>query len=113
MRSRVSTLSIFSIVGDSWKNLEIWKGCKKLPTLCAPSLNDSHEDSEHDADGLIVTDGDADGNNSEKLSDQDVLKHPIHCLKPEDLQHCKKLQHCIHQERYLQNLIKKKGSEYL
>ena len=38
MRSRVSTLSILSIVSDSWKNLEIWKGGKKLPALCAPSL---------------------------------------------------------------------------
>ena len=38
MRSRVSTLSILSIVSDSWKNLEIWKGGKKLPTLSAPSL---------------------------------------------------------------------------
>ena len=77
------------------------------------NINDSDEDSEHDADGLIVTDGDADGDNSEKLSDQDVLNLPIHCLKPEDLQRCKKLQHCKRQEQYLQNLIKKKGSEYL
>ena len=39
MRSRVSTLSILSILSDSWKNLEIWKGGKKLPTLSGPSLS--------------------------------------------------------------------------
>ena len=75
------------------------------------NINDSDEDLEHDADGVIITDGD--GDNGEKLSDQDVLNLPIHCLKPEDLQCCKRLQHCKHQERYLQNLIKRKGSEYL
>ena len=75
------------------------------------NLNVSEEDSEHDADGEIITD--EEGDNGEKLSDQDVLNLSIHCLKPEDLQHRKKLQHCKHQERYLQNLIKKKESEYL
>ena len=34
----MSTLSVLSIVTDSWKNLEIWKGGKKLPALCALSL---------------------------------------------------------------------------
>ena len=34
----MSTLSVSSIVNNSWKNLEIWKGLKKLPALCAPSL---------------------------------------------------------------------------
>ena len=75
------------------------------------NINDSDEDLEHDADGVIITDGD--GDNGEKLSDQDVLNLLINCLKTEDLQCHKKLQHCKHQERYLQNLIKKKGSEYL
>ena len=36
----MSTLSVLSIVTDSWKNLEIWKGGKKLPALCALSLKD-------------------------------------------------------------------------
>ena len=34
----MSTLSVPSIVNHSWKNLEIWKGGKKLPALQAPTL---------------------------------------------------------------------------
>ena len=78
---------------------------KKLAGNINLNINDSEEDSKNDADALIVTDRDADGDNGEKLSDQDVLNLLIHCLKLEDLQHRKKLQHCKHQECYLQNLI--------
>ena len=48
-----------------------------------------------------------------RLSDTDVVSLPIKYLKPEDLEQCKKLLHCQRQSHYLENLVKKKGKEYV
>ena len=47
------------------------------------------------------------------LSDTDVVSLPIEYLKPEDLERRKKLLHHQHQSWYLENLVKKKGKEYV
>ena len=82
------------------------------------SLNFDQDDSDV---GMVKdiemekNDDDTNANDGEKLqlSDTDNDSLPIKYLKPEDLERCKKLLHHQHQSWYLENLVKKKGREYV
>ena len=82
------------------------------------SLNLDQDDSDVDLAGDTKMDKNDDDTNADtggnlRLSDTDVVSLPIEYLKPEDLERRKKLLHHQHQSQYLENLVKKKGKEYV
>ena len=77
------------------------------------NLNDIDGEDDDEYNGNNEIDIDPDNNQSEKLSDQDVLNLPILYLKPEDLKCCKRLKHCKHQNHYLKKLIERWEQVYM
>ena len=81
-------------------------------------LNDDNVDADYDDGDILaldvigMNDDDKDKSKVRRLSDEEVLCLPLQYLKTEDLAHCKKLQHCQHQERYLKKLVQTKGEKY-
>ena len=82
------------------------------------SLNLDQDDRDMDVVGdteMEKNDYDANTNTDGNLwlSDTDIVSLPIEYLKPEDLERQMKLLHRQHQSLYLENLVKKKGKEYV
>ena len=78
------------------------------------NLNLQSNDSDEDLVVDIVQNDDSNNDDGNlRLSDTDVVSLPIKYLKPEDLEQCKKLLHHQCQSCYLENLVKKKGKEYV
>ena len=78
------------------------------------NLNLQSNDSDEDLVVDIVQNDDSNNDDGNlRLSDTDVVSLPIEYLKPEDLEQHKKLLHRQRQSCYLENLVKKKGKEYV
>ena len=88
------------------------KDISRLANEIDLKLNDDDDDDYGDLDQDQDLDSDPHKKKVGRLSDEDVLKLPIQYLKPDDLERRKKLQHCKRQQRYLKNLVEKKGEKY-
>ena len=86
------------------------KDISRLANEIDLKLNDDDDYGDLDQDQDL--DSDPHKKKVGRLSDEDVLKLPIQYLKPDDLEHQKKLQHCKWQQHYLKNLVEKKGEKY-